>query len=84
MKPIIFRPKQRHEEVIDEFGNWNEKTIKAINKYLNEEVKILSRARYSGKGKPKKIDYNVMKRKDINDYIACEFFHAGFKKTNYV
>lgn len=48
-----------------------------------QESKVRYRTyKYKGKGRPRKSDYIIIKRKDLLDYQLFEVFNSGFT-TNY-
>lgn len=57
------------------------KLLREIEKLEDKIIKVRSVV-YSGKGRPKKSDYKLIKWKDLNDFYCLERLLSGFT-TNY-
>ena len=57
--------------------NTNETILKMIKDFGEQEVKYRT-DNYKGKGRPRKSDYIMIKRKDLRDYQCLEMLQHGF------
>ena len=53
---------------------------KEIKAFANSNI-IYRKSSYKGKGRPLKIDFIFLKRKDLRDYQCMEMLNSGCKTT---